>query len=260
MDEYASFNQSKWDELASRGILYARPLLDLTPESAREWLDPGGRLGDVQGKKVLCLASGGGKQSAAFGVLGADVDVLDLSPQMLERDRLAASHYGYPVRLLQGDMRDLSGYSAGSFDLVWQPYALNYVPDPLPVFAGVARVLKPGGVYVLQLANPFTLGLFETDWDGKGYPLRLPYENGAEITGTVWEFADEQEVIIRMEGPRTFRHTLAGVLNPLAELGFHLAHVVEETSRDQSAAPGTWDHFTNTAVPWFTLWFSLPLP
>jgi len=34
MDEISAFNQSKWDELVSHGVLYSRPLLDLTPESA----------------------------------------------------------------------------------------------------------------------------------------------------------------------------------------------------------------------------------
>lgn len=256
MDEISSFNQSRWDEFAERGILYARPLLNLDLESARAWLDPAGWLGDVHGKSVLCLAAGGGKQSAAFGVLGASVDVLDLSPAMLERDRLAAAHYGVVIRRQLGDMRDLSCYADETFDLVWQPYSLNYVPDPLPVFSEVKRVLRKGGRYVLQVANPFVIGLFETDWDGKGYPVNLPYVNGAEILDPVWEFTDEQGALVRTSGPRTFRYTLSGVLNPLAGLGFVFEHILEEPSGDLSALPGTWDHFTNVAVPWFTLWFS----
>lgn len=130
MDDLASFNQSKWDELARQGVLYARPLLDLTPETARQWLDPYGYLGDVRDQEVLCLAAGGGKQSAAFSVMGAHVTVLDLSPAMLERDRQAADHYGYSIELHQGDMRDLSHYPDAHFDLVWQPYSINFIPTP----------------------------------------------------------------------------------------------------------------------------------
>jgi SAM-dependent methyltransferase len=255
MDEIASFNQSKWDQLAAQGILYSRPLLDLTPETAREWLDPTGRLGQVAGQSVLCLASGGGKQSAAFGVLGAQVSVLDLSPEMLAGDRLAAQTYALAMDIRQGDMRDLSAFTDAAFDLVFQPYSLNYIPDPLPVFRQVARVLKPGGRYLLQLANPWFVGLFETDWDGKGYPVRLPYENGAEISDQVWNFADGAGNAVRTPGPRTFRHTLSGVLNPLAQLGFTLTYILEEPSGDTGAEPGSWEHFTNTVVPWFTLWF-----
>jgi SAM-dependent methyltransferase len=255
MDEIAEYNQSKWDDLAGQGILYSRPLLDLTPESAREWLDPAGFLGDMNGRKVLCLASGGGKQTAAFAVLGARVSVIDLSAAMLARDQLAAQHYNFPIEAHHGDMRDLSVFPSQAFDVVWQPYSLNYVPDPLPVFRQVSRVIKPGGSYVLQLANPFTLGLFETDWDGKGYPIHLSYENSAEIPNPVWEFDDGQGNNIRTDGPRTFRHTLSGVFNALAGLGFRLERMVEEVSGDRDAAPGSWEHYTNTIPPWFTILF-----
>jgi SAM-dependent methyltransferase len=255
MDEISAFNQSKWDELAGRGILYSRPLLDLTPAAAREWLDPSGQLGDVTGMDVLCLASGGGKQSAAFGLLGARVTVHDFSAAMLAGDRLAAEKYALAMRIEQGDMRDLARYADAGFDLVFQPYSINYIPDPLPVFDGAARLLRRGGRYVLQLANPWFVGLFETDWDGRGYPVALPYENGAEIPDQVWDFADGQGEMVRLPGPRTFRHTLSGVLNPLAQRGFVLEHILEEPSGAMEAEPGTWEHFTNTVVPWFTLWF-----
>ncbi|MBE3040906.1 MAG: class I SAM-dependent methyltransferase [Chloroflexi bacterium] len=256
MDDLASFNQSKWDELARRGVLYARPLLDLTPETARQWLDPYGYLGDVRDQEVLCLASGGGKQSAAFSVMGAHVTVLDLSPAMLERDRQAADHYGYSIELHQGDMRDLSRYPDAHFDLVWQPYSINFIPDPQPVFRQVARLLKPGGHYHLQIHNPFVQGLDETSWTGSGYLLCQPYTNGAEVDEAPWEFEDEQGSLVKVPGPRAFRHTLSAVINGLAALGFNLRGLWEEIGQDPEAAPGLWDHFIRIAPPWLTLWFS----
>jgi SAM-dependent methyltransferase len=255
MDDVASYNQSKWDELVRRGVLYGRPLLDLTPESAREWLEPGGPLGDVRGKNVLCLASGGGKQTACFGMLGARVHVLDLSPEMLERDRQAAEHYGYAIDIQQGDMRDLSRFASGSFDLIWHPYSINFIPDPRPVFYEVARVLKRGGNYHLQFHNPFTMGLSEGDWDGVGYPLSRPYINGAEMEDPEWEFEDEQGNQVKMRGPRAFRHTFSAILNNLAGLGFILRHLQEEIGQDPDAGPGSWDHFIRLAPPWICTWF-----
>src|SRR6266508_21871 len=108
MDQIARYNKERWEALAAANIEYSRPALDLTPETARAMLDPYGVMGPAEGKRVLCLASGGGQQSAAFGVLGAQVTVLDLSETQLARDREAAAHYGTQVETIQGDMRDLS--------------------------------------------------------------------------------------------------------------------------------------------------------
>lgn len=256
MDEVTRFNQSRWDELVRRGVMYSRPFLSLTPQTAREFLDSYGFLGEVSGQDVLCLASAGGQQSAAFAVLGAKVRVLDFSEAMLERDHQAAAHYHLPIDAQQGDMRDLSRYPDRAFDLVWQPYSLNFVADPAPVFAEVARVLRPGGFYHLQIHNPFVIGMAEEEWDGKGYPLYRFYENGVEVEEPVWTFTDENGQAVALAGPREFRHTLSSVINRLAGLGFTLRGLWEEVSSAEEPIPGSWDHLTRVAPPWLTMWFA----
>lgn len=115
MDEIVSFNKQRWEELSEAGIEYARPWLDLTPESARQRIDPEGQLRQVDGARVLCLAASGGQQSAAFALLGARVTVLDLSENQLEKDRIAAAHYHLSVQTVQGDMQDLSRFQDSQF-------------------------------------------------------------------------------------------------------------------------------------------------
>jgi SAM-dependent methyltransferase len=260
VDDLAAFNRARWEELARRGVLYGRPLLDLTPASARAFLDPYGVLPDLgedlRGRDVLCLASGGGQQSAAFAVLGARVSVLDLTPAMLAGDRRAAAHYRLAIDAQAGDMRDLSRYADRSFDLVWQPYSINFIPDPRPVFAGVARVLRPGGFYHLQIHNPFVMATSEETWNGQGYLLAHPYVDGAEIQDPDWTFMDEQGQEVRVPGPRAFRHNLGTVINALSGLGFQLRGLWEEISPDEDAAPGSWEHYLRVAPPWFTFWFA----
>ena len=117
MDEIARYNKDRWEELAEANVEFSRPYLDLDPPRARECVDPHGMIGEVDGKDVLCLASGGGQQSAAFGVLGANVTVLDLSETQLQRDRQAAAHHGRRIETVQGDMRDLSRFGDASFDV-----------------------------------------------------------------------------------------------------------------------------------------------
>src|SRR5512141_832689 len=177
MDDVTRYNQSRWEALATAQIEYSRPWLDLTPETARARLDEHGELKDfpLAGRRVLCLASGGGQQSAAFALLGAQVSVLDLTATQLERDREAAAHYGLQVETIQGDMRDLSMFADDSIDLVWHAHSINFIPDAGTVFKEAARVLRPGGYYRMSCSNPFVMAIDERDWDGKGYPLSRPY-------------------------------------------------------------------------------------
>ena len=142
LDDLARFNQERWDDLARSGVEYARPYLDMDKDAARDLVDPDGFIGDVRGLDILCLAAGGGQQTAAFGLLGANVTCIDLSDEQLERDRIAADHYGLEIKTVQGDMRDLSMFGEAAFDVVWHGHSLNFVPDARTVFGQVRRVLK----------------------------------------------------------------------------------------------------------------------
>jgi len=167
-------------------------------------------------------------------------------------------------------MRDLSALAAGAFGLVYQPYAINFVPDVQPVFREVARRLRPGGRYHLQFANPFTLCVNLRAWTGYGYLLQQPYQDGAALTA-----ADEARVYERpgadtiepnasaspaipppaIPPPHEYRHGLSTVVNGLAAHGFSICRLTEQASiyPDPAAAPATWDHFVAYAPPWLTV-------
>ena len=67
-ETYVKATEGEWDVL-------------LTPTKfvPHEWF------GDLKGKKVLGLASGGGQQMPIFAALGAECTVLDYSPKQLEK-------------------------------------------------------------------------------------------------------------------------------------------------------------------------------
>ena len=258
MDEVAKYNKERWDELARARVMYSRPAMDLDHHSALRMVDPQGVLDQIDGTDVLCLAGGGGQQSAAFGILGARVTVLDLSEVQLQRDQEAASHYGLEVRTVEGDMRDLSGFADGTFDIVWHAHSLNFVPDAKAVFREVARVLRVDGFYRLHCINPFTHAIDDGAWDGNAYPLRDAYIDGAEIVNDdpFWDFEDDRGVRQRIRAPREFRHTLSTVLNGLIEQGFVVLGAWEETSSQRDPEPGSWEHYKLVAAPWLTFWAS----
>ena len=257
MDEIARYNMGRWNELAEAGVSYTIPYLDLDARSARELVDPDGVIGELEGRDVLCLAGGGGQQSACFCILGANVTVYDLSEVQLERDRQTARHYGLSVRAVQGDMRDLSAFAENSFDIVWHGHSINFVPDAREVFGQIVRVLRPGGIYLLSCANPYFQNVEPDEWNEHGYRLWDRYCDGEiEIADPYWTFVDPDGAGRRIRGPREFRHTLETLVNGMIELGFSVVKVREVGSydRDVELEPGTWEHFKSIAPPYLTFW------
>ncbi len=259
MDELARYNQARWEALARARLEFTLPILDLTPTTARQRIDPENRFGDLQDKQVLCLATGGGQQSAMFALLGATVTVLDLSPTQLQRDEEAAAHYGYAIRTVQGDMRDLAPLADASFDLVYQAYSLNFVPSVQPVLREVARVLRLAGLYQLQWANPFTQSVDDQAWDGETYLLHHPYLDGFETSTyyPTWDIEDDNGQWQQIPSPREFRHILSTVINELVANHFVILGLREATSSEPNPEPGTWEHYKSVAPPYLTIWSRL---
>ena len=257
MDDIAEANRERWNALARANVEYSQPFLDFTPEQAAQYVYRHGVIKDVAGKRVLCLASGGGQDSAAFGLLGADVTVLDLSDVQLERDRQAADHHGLKVTTLHGDMRDLSAFADSTFDVVWQVYSINFVPSVEPVFREVARVLKPRGIYFVQFHNPFVQSLDDNAWNGESFPLKGLYLDGEDMSHSFphWDVEQSDGTTVRLAGPHEFRHTLSTVLNSLVNNGFILLGLWEWIRSDENPEPGSWAHFTQVAPPYLsTFW------
>jgi phosphatidylethanolamine/phosphatidyl-N-methylethanolamine N-methyltransferase len=64
---------------------------------------------------------------------------------MLERARMRVEQYTLRnVRLIQMDATQLK-FPDNSFDIVYAPYFISCVPDPLAVTREMRRVCKPGG-------------------------------------------------------------------------------------------------------------------
>ncbi|MEX2114135.1 MAG: methyltransferase domain-containing protein, partial [Pirellulales bacterium] len=85
-------NRQAWDARVRKTARFTRPAPDkeyLDPLAAVDgvgWLGP-----SITGQRVLCLAAGGGRQAALYAAAGAQVTVVDISPEMLALDRQVAA-------------------------------------------------------------------------------------------------------------------------------------------------------------------------
>jgi len=260
-------NEAKWDELARNGVLCSQPKINLTPAEAKVYLNRHGYYNEsLSGKNVLCLASGGGQQSIGFALLGAKVTVVDFSQEQLEKDRLVAQQYQQEIRIVKSDMRDLSFCEDAEFDLVYQPYSINYIASVEEVFDQVARVLKPNGRYDLMFHNPYIHGSWkdgcwekewQTDelWQGKGYPIWQPYQDGSPIktADPHWNFVNKQAEEVSIASPQEYRHTMSTIMNGLLSRGLEILSYNEEVGSSFASQPGTWEHYKSCLPPWIYL-------
>lgn len=106
------------------------------------------------GMEVLDLACGHGRIANALAARGCRVTGLDATPLFLARARSNAAARGVVVTYVDGDMRDLPW--TDQFDRVinWHT-AFGYFNDAgnRGVLMEVARVLKPGGRFALDVSN-----------------------------------------------------------------------------------------------------------
>jgi SAM-dependent methyltransferase len=183
----------------------------------REWFPA-----DVSGLDILALASGGGQQGPVLAAAGATVTVFDNSPRQLGRDVEVAEREGLDIRTVLGDMRDLSPFGDGSFDLVFQPVSNVFCPDLAPVWRECFRVLRPGGLLLVGFMNPDVF-IFDVEaLDNRGELLvrhRIPH--------STLDLSEADRLAAHGDGPVEYSHTLTEQLGGQLAAGFRLTHFVE---------------------------------
>lgn len=237
-------NRAMWDAQVERGNQWTLPVDSKTVEAARrgEWsvvLTPFKTVpsswwpASLDGCRILCLASGGGQQGPVLAAAGAQVTVYDNSPRQLGQDRLVAERDGLTLETVEGDMRDLSAFEEGQFDLIFHPCSNTFVPDIRPVWREAYRVLRPGGEMLSGFCNPLIF-LFEEGL-GPDDPLvvkyRIPYSDLESLT-------DAQRAELETnEEALCFGHTLEDQIDGQLEAGFLLKGFYEDDRGPDSVEP-----------------------
>jgi phosphatidylethanolamine/phosphatidyl-N-methylethanolamine N-methyltransferase len=106
------------------------------------------RMGIKPGDRVLEVGVGTGINAALYP-RDCSVTGIDLSEPMLEKARARVARKGVRnVRLLQMDAANLK-FPDDTFDVVYAPYVISVVPDPVAVAREMRRVCRPGGRMVI---------------------------------------------------------------------------------------------------------------
>lgn len=240
-------NEKAWDALVLERSRFANPVgaEDLAnPESIInpfDWLP-----GSLQDQRVLCLAAGGGRHGPVFAKAGALVTVVDISEEMLRLDRGVAQREGVTLRTLKASMTNLGELGAEVFDIVMQPVSTCYVPDLDAVYREVARVIVPGGIYIVQHKQPVSLQA-ATSLNGEGYyAVTEPYYREGPLPPVVGSKHRE-------EGTQEFLHTMESLVGGLCRSGFTIDDLREPRHGQLDAAPGSFPDRSRFIPPYVAI-------
>jgi len=140
-----------YEKLASSYDLFFGPTLHPGRLVARD------RMGITPGSHILEVGVGTGINTSLYPK-NCQITGIDLSSSMLDkaRERVARERLRH-VRLLEMDAAKTT-FADDTFDIVYAPYLISVVPDPVRVAREMRRICKPGGKIIIlnhfRSANP----------------------------------------------------------------------------------------------------------
>jgi 2-polyprenyl-6-hydroxyphenyl methylase / 3-demethylubiquinone-9 3-methyltransferase len=136
------------DQWWSDEVRWVRTLKNLVP-GRLNWFD---RHFDWIGKDVLDLGCAGGFMAEEMAARGARVTGIDPAAQAVEAARHHSNKMGLKIRYDVG-VGEALPYADASFDAVVCVDVLEHVADLNRVLAEVARILRPGGLFMFDTIN-----------------------------------------------------------------------------------------------------------
>jgi len=234
--DVSAYNRAAWNEESKSGrSRWCQPVSSKEIRAAQDgnWSViltpnksvPSNWLGDIKGKKVLCLASGGGQQAPILAAAGADVTSFDNSEEQLAKDRFVATRDSLSLNAVLGDMANLSALGDESFDLVFHPVSNVYAEYLKPVWNECFRVLKWNGRLLSGFFNPAYF-LFDHNEASKTgmltvkYPL--PYSDLKSLPKA------EKETLEKEGLPFQFGHSLEDQIRGQLAAGIVICDLYED--------------------------------
>jgi len=113
---------------------------------------------EFKNKKILEIGSGIGSMTKYLLDQGYNVTGIDINEEYIKKARRI---YGDEIPILKVESAKLP-FEDNSFDIAMSFDVFEHIPDSDEHLQEVYRVLKSGGIYVLQTPNKYTNSVFET--------------------------------------------------------------------------------------------------
>ena len=249
MTNLLEHNRAAWNEEVRKGNQWTIPASKEDIEKAKNGNFqivltpfkpvPEDWMGDIKGKSILCLASGGGQQGPILAAAGATVTVFDNSDQQLKRDEDAAKEYDLDLKTVQGNMQDLSCFPDQLFDLIVHPVSNCFIDDILPVWKESFRVLKVNGNMLSGFCNPI---MYMVDWEKADKSNRYELANSIPYSDLKTLTPKMKQKYVKEKSVFEFGHSFTDQIQGQLDAGFVLTGFYEDKGGDLL------DKFTDTFI------------
>jgi malonyl-CoA O-methyltransferase len=151
----------------------------------------------------------------------ARVIALDIAPGMLK----ASPRPGWPRRRFERLCADAYALplAAGSVDLVYSNLMLQWCDRPDMVFRELARILKPGGVFVFASFGPDTLHELRLAWESVDHGVHVSQFPDMPQLGAALMHAGLLEPVMDVERHRLQYPDVHALMRELQRIGAHNA-------------------------------------
>ncbi len=207
-----------------------------------------------EGDRILDVACGQGILCRRLADLGARVVGVDASPSLIERAKKIGG--GERCEYAVADARRLGERDLGTFDAAACVMAIMNIEPTGPVFAGVAKVLKPGGRFVMVMLHPAFRSPGQTAWEwataqphpfAKRDPANRPQPQPKQFRRVDGYLSPRQREIVMNPGAvaagkppvvtLTFHRPIQTYVAALAEAGLRV-DALEEWASVRTSQPG----------------------
>lgn len=200
-------NAEWWDDRIGDGNEFQTLLI----EPATERL-----LAVSAGDVILDSACGAGRFARRMAALGASVVAFDYSERFIERAR-ARTGVGVAVEYHVANAaatQTIGLLGVGRFDKAVCTMGVMDMPEMTPLVSLLARVLKPGGVFVFSVTHPcFHMATIQRFAEmSEDEPGRHVVRTGVKVSWYLTPFARKTEGIIGQPEPQYYYHRPIHVL------------------------------------------------
>ncbi len=222
-------NENSWDALAEDFFgVTALPILGCSiPTEDELHLFP-----DLNGKAVFEIGCGSGHSLKWCAEHGAkELYGLDISAQQIQTAKKLLSESGYSCTLFHQSMEDNRNIPQNYFDVVYSIYAIGWTTDLEKTIKNVFSYLKQGGTYIFSWDHPLLHCVDLESVAISGGNRTVATEERIVFSGN---YLEEDYYTFEKFGNRLTlqNHKLSTYINALAEAGFVVERVVEETNKN----------------------------